>query len=98
MEAIWTHENYMPTLEDYLDNAWRSVSGMVALTHGYFLIYQDFKNDAVESLEKKHDLYKWSSMLFRLYNDLAASLVCFRFHCIDNKFYYYFFFLISLHA
>ncbi|PWA34769.1 (E)-beta-ocimene synthase, chloroplastic [Artemisia annua] len=74
VEAIWTHDNYMPTLEDYLDNAWRSVSGMVILTHGYFLIYQDFKNDAVESLEKKHDLYKWSCMLFRLYNDLAASL------------------------
>ncbi|PWA40196.1 (E)-beta-ocimene synthase, chloroplastic [Artemisia annua] len=73
VEAKWTHNNYMPTFEEYLDNAWRSVSGMVILTHGYFLINQDVKNDAVESLEKKNDLYRWSSMLFRLYNDLAAS-------------------------
>ncbi|PWA55198.1 terpenoid cyclases/protein prenyltransferase alpha-alpha toroid [Artemisia annua] len=39
-------------------------------THGMLLL--ECWN--VESLEKKHDLYKWSSMLFRLYNDLAASL------------------------
>ncbi|PWA46854.1 (E)-beta-ocimene synthase, chloroplastic [Artemisia annua] len=71
--AIWTHNNYMSALEDYLDNTWRSASGMVILTHGYFLIYQGFKNDSVESLDKKRDLYKWSSMLFRLFNDLATT-------------------------
>ncbi|MFS8031281.1 putative (E)-beta-ocimene synthase [Helianthus anomalus] len=27
----------MPTLEDYLDNAWRSASGVLILTHGYYL-------------------------------------------------------------
>nr|I6RE61.1 RecName: Full=(E)-beta-ocimene synthase, chloroplastic; AltName: Full=Terpene synthase 4; Flags: Precursor [Matricaria chamomilla var. recutita]AFM43737.1 terpene synthase 4 [Matricaria chamomilla var. recutita] len=72
VEAEWTHNNYMPTFKDYLDNAWRSVSGMVLLTHGYFLMNQDVKDDAIESLENFHDLFKWSSMLFRLYNDLAA--------------------------
>ncbi|KAI3784572.1 hypothetical protein L1987_43673 [Smallanthus sonchifolius] len=29
--------------------------------------------DVVESLEKYHDLMKWSSVVFRLYNDLATS-------------------------
>ncbi|PWA76834.1 (E)-beta-ocimene synthase, chloroplastic [Artemisia annua] len=71
--TIWTHNNYMSALEDYLDKTWRSASGMVILTRGYFLIYQGFKNDSVESLDKKRDLYKWSSMLFRLFNDLATS-------------------------
>ncbi|KAI3725874.1 hypothetical protein L1987_65670 [Smallanthus sonchifolius] len=54
-------------------NAWRSVSGVVILTHGYFLINQEIKKDVVESLEKYQDLMKWSSMVFRLYNDLATS-------------------------
>ncbi|KAK1432624.1 hypothetical protein QVD17_09522 [Tagetes erecta] len=73
VEAKWSHEKCIPTLEDYLNNAWRSVSGVVILTHGYFLINQEIKKDVTESLEKYHDLMKWSSMLFRLYNDLGTS-------------------------
>ncbi|KAI7729240.1 hypothetical protein M8C21_005419 [Ambrosia artemisiifolia] len=74
VEAKWTHDKlYIPTLEEYLDNAWRSVSGVVILTHGYFLINQEINKDVVETLEKYHDLMKWSSMVFRLYNDLATS-------------------------
>nr|XP_043627036.1 (E)-beta-ocimene synthase, chloroplastic-like [Erigeron canadensis] len=44
-------------------------------TYGYFLMnHGGFGKDAIESsLEKCRDLYKWSSMLFRLYNDLAIS-------------------------
>ena len=75
LEAKWTHNKYIPTLEDYLDNAWRSVSGVVLLTHGYFLTNQEIKNDARVSLEECHDLMKWSSMIFRLCNDLATSSV-----------------------
>ncbi|KAI3717324.1 hypothetical protein L1987_68879 [Smallanthus sonchifolius] len=74
VEAEWNHINYKPTLEDYLDNAWLSVSGVVILTHGYFLMNQDLKKDINESsLRKFNDLFKWSSMIFRLYNDLATS-------------------------
>ncbi|KAF5754572.1 putative (E)-beta-ocimene synthase [Helianthus annuus] len=74
VEAKWTQTNYMPTLENYLDNAWHSASGVVILTHGYYLsMNQDVKTDATESLEKCHDLFKWSSMIFRLYNDLVTS-------------------------
>ncbi|KAF5790905.1 putative (E)-beta-ocimene synthase [Helianthus annuus] len=73
VEAKWAHAKYIPKLEDYLDNAWLSVSGVVILTHGYFLTNQEIKKDVVESLERYGDLMKWSSMIFRLYNDLATS-------------------------
>nr|QYL01200.1 terpene synthase 10 [Stevia rebaudiana] len=73
VEAKWTHDKFIPKFEDYLDNAWRSVSGVVILTHGYFLINQENMKDVIESLEKYEDLMKWSSMVFRLYNDLATS-------------------------
>ena len=77
MEAKWTHNKYIPTLEDYLNNAWRSVSGVVILTHGYFLVNKEMKKDTIESLEKYHELLKWSSTIFRLCNDLGTSSVCF---------------------
>ncbi|KAI7742027.1 hypothetical protein M8C21_029288 [Ambrosia artemisiifolia] len=74
VEAKWNHSDYMPTLEDYLDNAWQSVSGVLVLTHGYLLMNQDANKDGTESsMEKFGDLFKWSSMIFRLYNDLATS-------------------------
>ncbi|KAI7735147.1 hypothetical protein M8C21_030172 [Ambrosia artemisiifolia] len=74
VEAKWNHSDYMPTLEDYLDNAWQSVSGVLVLTHGYLLMNQDSNKDVTESsMEKFGDLFKWSSMIFRLYNDLATS-------------------------
>ncbi|KAI7735148.1 hypothetical protein M8C21_030173, partial [Ambrosia artemisiifolia] len=74
VEAKWNHSDYMPTLEDYLDNAWQSVSGVLILTHGYLLMNPDANKDVTESsMEKFGDLFKWSSMIFRLYNDLATS-------------------------
>ncbi|KAL4582740.1 hypothetical protein LXL04_007299 [Taraxacum kok-saghyz] len=73
LEAKWTHNKYIPTLQDYLENAWRSVSGVVILTHGYFLINKEIKKDVVESLEKYNELLKWSSIVFRLCNDLGTS-------------------------
>ncbi|XP_023733486.1 (E)-beta-ocimene synthase, chloroplastic [Lactuca sativa] len=73
LEAKWTDNKYIPTLQEYMDNAWRSVSGVVILTHGYFLINQEFKEDVVENMEKYNDLLKWSSIVFRLCNDLGTS-------------------------
>ncbi|KAL7606076.1 hypothetical protein Lser_V15G19528 [Lactuca serriola] len=73
LEAKWTHNKYIPTLQEYMDNAWRSVSGVVILNHGYFLINQEFKKDIVENMEKYNDLLKWSSIIFRLCNDLGTS-------------------------
>ncbi|KAK1437906.1 hypothetical protein QVD17_03706 [Tagetes erecta] len=73
VEAKWTETNHMPTLEEYLDVAYLSSSGVVILTHGFLSIYQDVKADANEYLQKCQELFKWSSMLLRLYNDLVIS-------------------------
>ncbi|PWA51819.1 isoprenoid synthase domain-containing protein [Artemisia annua] len=74
VEKKWTHNKYMPTLEEYLENAWISVSGVVFLTHGYLFTNQEIKKDERVSLAECHHLLKWSSMTFRLCNDLATSL------------------------
>ncbi|XP_071718976.1 (E)-beta-ocimene synthase, chloroplastic-like [Rutidosis leptorrhynchoides] len=73
VEAKWAHQKCTPTLKDYMDNAWRSVSGLVLLTHGYFLINHEIKKDVAKSLENYHDIMKYSSIIFRLCNDLGTS-------------------------
>ncbi|GLT65718.1 hypothetical protein SLA2020_381320 [Shorea laevis] len=72
-EAKWCYNKDMPTFKDYLDNAWLSVSGAVFLVHAYFFLNQKFTNQALEGLQKYHDLLRWPSIIFRLCNDLNTS-------------------------
>ncbi|XP_062153149.1 tricyclene synthase TPS4, chloroplastic-like [Alnus glutinosa] len=72
-EAKWCSKKDMPTFEDYLNNAWLSVSGAIALVHSYFFLNQKFSKQALEGLEKYHDLLRWPSIIFRLCNDLSTS-------------------------
>ncbi|XP_062028591.1 tricyclene synthase EBOS, chloroplastic-like [Rosa rugosa] len=72
-EAKWRHNKYTPTFEEYLANAWISVSGVVILVHTYFLLNQNISNEALKCLENHHDLLRWPSLIFRLSNDLVTS-------------------------
>ncbi|KAK9924613.1 hypothetical protein M0R45_032974 [Rubus argutus] len=72
-EAQWSHNKYTPTFEEYLANAWISVSGVVILVHTYFLLNQNITDEALECLENHHGLLRWPSLIFRLSNDLATS-------------------------
>ncbi|XP_059452036.1 probable terpene synthase 12 [Corylus avellana] len=72
-EAKWSYNKDMPTFKDYLDNAWLSVSGAIALVHSYFFLNQEFTKQGLEGLEKYHDLLRWPSIIFRLCNDLSTS-------------------------
>ncbi|KAK8613396.1 hypothetical protein V6N13_101158 [Hibiscus sabdariffa] len=72
-EAKWASSKHIPTFEDYLKNAWMSVSGHTFLVHAYFLQSSDITNEALESLEQYHDVLRWPSTVFRLCNDLGTS-------------------------
>ncbi|XP_031264912.1 probable terpene synthase 12 [Pistacia vera] len=72
-EAKWSYNKHTPTFEEYLDNAWRSVSGTLILVHSYFLLNQGITDEALNSLEKYHNLLRWPSVIFRLCNDLSTS-------------------------
>lgn len=75
VEAKWNNEKHTPAFDEYLENAWRSVSGVVILVQAYFLMEQNITEEAMEDLGRYHDLLKWSSMIFRLCNDLGTSSV-----------------------
>ncbi|QCD87890.1 isoprene synthase [Vigna unguiculata] len=72
-EAKWSRDRQFPRFDDYLNNAWVSVSGVVILTHAYFLLNHNITKEALESLHNYHSLLQKSSIIFRLCNDLGTS-------------------------
>ncbi|XP_008460931.2 terpene synthase 10-like isoform X1 [Cucumis melo] len=72
-EAKWYHSNYKPTLEEYMDNAWVSISGPVILVHSYVFATSHIAKEELESLDKTNDIIRWSSTILRLADDLATS-------------------------
>ncbi|KAJ9685395.1 hypothetical protein PVL29_017433 [Vitis rotundifolia] len=73
VEAKWYHEGYMPSLQEYINNAWISVSGPLTLVHAYFFITNPMTEEALGCLERFDDIIRWSSMIFRLSDDLGTS-------------------------
>lgn len=73
VEAKWAHKEYIPTFEEYLENGWRSASGVAILIHAYFLMSKNITKEALECLENDHELLRWPSTILRLCNDLATS-------------------------
>ena len=74
-EAKWSRNKNTPTFDDYFENAWISVSGVVILVHSFFELNQNITKEGLESLENYHNLLRWPSMIFRLCNDLGTSKV-----------------------
>ncbi|PIA58430.1 hypothetical protein AQUCO_00500393v1 [Aquilegia coerulea] len=73
VEAKWFKTGYTPSLQEYLNNGWLSSSGSVFLVHAFFATKQKITSEALEGLDKNHNLLYCSSMMFRLSNDLATS-------------------------
>ncbi|RVW26800.1 Isoprene synthase, chloroplastic [Vitis vinifera] len=71
-EAKWFSTKCTPTFEEYLDNGWRSASGLVLLVHACFLMSKNITKEALEGLEKEHDFLRCPNIIFRLSNDLAS--------------------------
>nr|ADR74206.1 (E)-beta-ocimene/myrcene synthase [Vitis vinifera] len=74
LEAKWYYSGYKPTLQEYISNAWISMSGPVVLVHAYFFVTNPITKEALQSLERYHNIIRWSSMISRLSDDLGTSL------------------------
>ena len=85
-ETKWRYYKLTPSSEDYLDNAWISVSGALLLIHAYFLMSPSITDRALKGLEDYHNILRWPSIIFRLTNDLGTSTVCSFFFGIESKF------------
>ncbi|CAL9050431.1 unnamed protein product, partial [Musa banksii] len=72
VEARWYHQGYTPNLEEFLENALVSISGLLILT----LAYCTSDNVSQETLEDFHscpEIARRSSMILRLCDDLGTS-------------------------
>lgn len=72
-EAKWYYAGYTPTLQEYLDNAWLSISGQVILGHAFFLVTNQLTEEAVRCCMEYPDLIRYSSTILRLADDLGTS-------------------------
>ncbi|XXG62967.1 hypothetical protein AAC387_Pa05g1249 [Persea americana] len=73
VKARWYHNGYTPTLEEYLRNAWISISGPVVLVHGYFSMRLKVTKEVLQGIENYADLIRFSSMILRLCDDMGTS-------------------------
>ncbi|KAH0450667.1 hypothetical protein IEQ34_021359 [Dendrobium chrysotoxum] len=72
LEAKWYHIGYTPTLDEYLENAWVSISGNIGLTAAYCLS-DDLTIESLNSLEFYPPFIRYSCTIVRLYDDLQTS-------------------------
>nr|WCC60118.1 terpene synthase [Pityopsis ruthii] len=73
VEAKWYHSGYTPTLKEYLDNAYVSIGGPVILFHVNCLRSFDSTEEMLQCVERAENIIRYSSLLFRLTNDLGTS-------------------------
>nr|AFP23130.1 monoterpene synthases [Picrorhiza kurrooa] len=73
LEARWYHNGYFPSLDEYLNTAWISISGPVLLFHAYFTMANPVNKNELQSLEQNDGIIRWPSMVLRLTDDLGTT-------------------------
>ncbi|OMO83620.1 hypothetical protein COLO4_22401 [Corchorus olitorius] len=70
--AKWYYSGYTPTLQEYLDNAWISISAPLILAHAY-LATNSTRKECLECFDEYSNIIYCSSMILRLVDDLGTS-------------------------
>lgn len=74
-EARWYHNGQSPKFEEYLENAWVSIASTIVLSNAYCINDDVTAEDLEQFLCGYPDIVRFSSMIFRLYDDLGTSRV-----------------------
>ncbi|XP_042981933.1 myrcene synthase, chloroplastic-like [Carya illinoinensis] len=73
LEAKWYYNKYTPSFQEYIENAWVSISAPAILVHVYFAITNPIKKEALDCLEEYSNIIRCSAMILRLADDLGTS-------------------------
>ena len=76
LEAKWYYNKYTPSLQEYIENAWISISAPTILVHTYFFVTNPITKEALDCLEEYPNTIRWSAIILRLADDLGTSTVC----------------------
>ncbi|KAK1277093.1 hypothetical protein QJS04_geneDACA023000 [Acorus gramineus] len=63
----------MPSFDEYLNNAWLSISSALIMVYTYFYITEDITNKALDGLMNYNGIIRRSSIVFRLIDDLGVE-------------------------
>ncbi|GAY68626.1 hypothetical protein CUMW_265570 [Citrus unshiu] len=73
VEAKWYNNGYIPTLQEYMENAWISISAPVILVHAYTYTANPITKEGLEFVKDYPNIIRWSSIILRLADDLGTS-------------------------
>ncbi|KAJ0848853.1 putative R-linalool synthase [Helianthus annuus] len=73
VEARWYYSGYKPTLQEYLDNGYVSISGPVVLMHAKFATSVGATQEILQRMEEFEKIDRYSSLVLRLADDLGTS-------------------------
>ncbi|KAJ9554885.1 hypothetical protein OSB04_009499 [Centaurea solstitialis] len=73
VEAKWYQSGHTPTLQEYLDNAYISISAPTILMHCNFLTSMTSTQEILQCMEKTNNIVHYSSLILRLADDLGTS-------------------------
>ncbi|KAL3504222.1 hypothetical protein ACH5RR_034063 [Cinchona calisaya] len=72
-EANWYFSGYVPTMEEYLDNASRSIGIYPVLVHAYICVHNPIKEADLEYLETRPNIAQNTVLIVRFADDLGTS-------------------------
>ncbi|KAG6654989.1 myrcene synthase, chloroplastic-like [Carya illinoinensis] len=73
LEAKWYYSGYTPSLQEYLENAWISISAPLILLHSYFFVNNPITKEALDLLEDYPNINRLQAIIVRLADDLGTS-------------------------
>ncbi|KAJ9554941.1 hypothetical protein OSB04_009555 [Centaurea solstitialis] len=73
VEAKWYQSGHTPTLQEYLDNGYISISAPAILMHCNFLTSMTSTQEILQCMERTDNIVRYSSLLLRLADDLGTS-------------------------
>ncbi|KAJ0788162.1 putative lyase [Helianthus annuus] len=71
-EAQWYHSGYKPTLEEYLENAYMSISLPLMLKHISLVTSVTPTEELLHSMERAENSIRYSAIILRLADDLGT--------------------------
>ncbi|CAJ2655110.1 unnamed protein product [Trifolium pratense] len=74
VEAKWYKMGYIPSLQEYLNNAWTTSSGPLILLHSYFATVCEVTDEIDDFPDIYEDLVYNVSIIIRLCNDLGTAV------------------------
>ncbi|KAH9800601.1 TPS27 [Citrus sinensis] len=73
VEAKWYDNGYIPTLQEYMENAWILVAAPVILVHANTSTANPITTEGLEFMKDYPNIIRWSSIILRLADDLGKS-------------------------